>query len=97
MMRIIDNQEVGDHVMSPEKIKATVTTAKISQDLGKPSSTAKAKEREQYTELATAITAKWNLTTPNAIDLLVQQFEKINDYNPEHDFFHFPGMDHSVQ
>eukprot|EP00984_Skeletonema_dohrnii_P017611 scaffold8062_cov86-Skeletonema_dohrnii-CCMP3373.AAC.1 len=84
MMRIIDNHEVGDHIMSPEKIKTTINTAKSSpQHLGQPTTT------KQYTELATTIAAKWNLTTPNAIDLLVQQFEKANDYDPEKDFFHF--------
>ena len=42
-----------------------------------------------YKVMATDIAQKWNLTTPNAIDFLIQQFHKVNDYNQDNDFFHF--------
>ena len=91
MMRIIDTHEVGDHIMSPEKIMTTTITAKSSQQhLDQPVTTETSEQRNhRYTELATSIADKWNLTTPNAIDLLVQQFDKANDYDPQNDFFHF--------
>jgi len=44
---------------------------------------------QHYQLLASSIADKWNLTTPNAIDLLVQQFHKVNDYDPQNDFIHF--------
>lgn len=44
---------------------------------------------QRYETLATSIADKWNLTTPNAIDLLMQQFHKVNDYDPRRDFIHF--------
>jgi len=90
MMRIIDNHEVGDQIiMSPEKIKTEISYAKSPKDLVRQPTTTKAEQRKQYNEMATGIAAKWNLTTPNATALLVQQFEKTNDYNSEKDFFHF--------
>ena len=47
-------------------------------------------ETELYKSMATSIASIWNLTTPNAIDLLMQQLHKdINDYNPTTDFVHF--------
>ena len=39
--------------------------------------------------LSTNIAQKWNLTSPHATALLVQQFQKPFDYDPERDFFHF--------
>ncbi len=44
---------------------------------------------QRYTTLATSIADKWNLTTPNGVDLLMQQFHKVNDYDPQKDFIHF--------
>jgi len=44
---------------------------------------------QHYQQLASSIADKWNLTTPNAIDLLVQQFHKVNDYDSQNDFIHF--------
>ena len=75
MMRIIDNHQVGD-IMSPEKIKTEINYAKSPRDLTEPSTT-KRDQRNQYNEMAMEIAAKWNLTTPNAASLLVQQFEKV--------------------
>jgi hypothetical protein len=40
-------------------------------------------------EMASSIARKWNLTTHSAIDLLMEQFDKVNDYNPHTDFVHF--------
>lgn len=42
-----------------------------------------------YATLATSIADKWNLTTPNAVELLLQQFYKVNDYDSKRDFIHF--------
>lgn len=40
--------------------------------------------------LSTSIAQKWNLTTPNAVKLLVQQFHRpLNNFNPKTDFVHF--------
>jgi len=42
-----------------------------------------------YKEMATMSATNWNLTTPNAVQLLEDQFTKENDYDHEKDFFHF--------
>jgi hypothetical protein len=46
-------------------------------------------QNQRYRALATSIADKWNLTTPNGVDLLMQQFYKVNDYDPQKDFIHF--------
>ncbi|KAL7536095.1 hypothetical protein ACHAXR_006915 [Thalassiosira sp. AJA248-18] len=46
-------------------------------------------QSQLYKTMALSIAAKWNITTPNAVELLEQQFEKVNDYDPQTDFFHF--------
>ena len=43
----------------------------------------------QYKAMSSSIAGKWNLTTPNAAELLKQQFLKVNDYDPDGDFLHF--------
>ena len=47
------------------------------------------KNAELYRSLSASIAQKWNLTTPNAVELLERQFRKENDYDPQRDFFHF--------
>jgi hypothetical protein len=46
-------------------------------------------QSQLYKTMAASIAGKWNLTTPNAVELLEQQFYKENDYDPKNDFFHF--------
>ena len=46
-------------------------------------------EEEQRLQLVESIAAKWNLTTPKTIELLLLQFHRVNDYNLNTDFFHF--------
>lgn len=99
MLRIIDHHEVhhskkhilsGDHVIfNPENIKMTTSGAAQLQHNNIEHVIVDTEQRDKYREMAMPIASKWNLTTPNAVELLVQQFEKENDYNPETDFFHF--------
>jgi len=42
-----------------------------------------------YKEIAASVASKWNLTAPNAVELLEKQFYKENDWDPKRDFFHF--------
>ena len=46
-------------------------------------------QQAKYKTMSISIAQKWNLTTPNAAELLYQQFMKVNDYNSTTDFFHF--------
>ena len=39
--------------------------------------------------MSSSIANKWNLTTHNVVELLEQQFSKVDDYDPQRDFFHF--------
>ena len=43
-----------------------------------------------YEKLAISIAHKWNLTTTNAVELLIQQFHRpLDTFNPQTDFVHF--------
>jgi hypothetical protein len=64
---------------SVRREKATVKKVHMSEE----------ELKSQYKVLATSTASKWNLTAPNAVELLEQQFTKEYDYNPDTDFFHF--------
>ncbi|KAL7512048.1 hypothetical protein ACHAXN_009496 [Cyclotella atomus] len=44
---------------------------------------------QHIASLAASIAQKWNLTAPTASSLLISQFHKPFDYDPQRDFFHF--------
>jgi len=96
MMSILGKHEIISQESNHHHINKIVNSRTVAVG-GKPKAVGHRQQKENnqdkvaidYKVMATDIAQKWNLTTPNAIDLLIQQFHKVNDYNKDNDFFHF--------